>query len=149
MSTNDSKACSLDFTLPALTLPIDSEGFVQSFDGVELFLTSSDVETNNKEDSKETNNGKKDLLEPLSAFFDTYGFCVIRNVFSKEDCTATRDAMWTILESSMKSKKSGKKKTVNKMDQMINEKTSAAYKCMFDSVCEWDKSDEYNRWTIM
>jgi hypothetical protein len=35
-------------------------------------------------------------------FFEEYGFVVIRNVFTNEECANTRDAMWIIIEKSHK-----------------------------------------------
>lgn len=35
-------------------------------------------------------------------FFEEYGFVVIRNVFTIEECKNTRDAMWSIVEKSHK-----------------------------------------------
>ena len=38
--------------------------------------------------------------EQALEFFRLYGFVVFRNVFTAEECTKTRDAMWNILEES-------------------------------------------------
>lgn len=35
-------------------------------------------------------------------FFEEYGFVVIRNIFTNEECANTRDAMWSIIEKSHK-----------------------------------------------
>ena len=37
-------------------------------------------------------------LESAKAFFDEYGFVVWREIYSSEECQASRDAMWQILE---------------------------------------------------
>lgn len=35
-------------------------------------------------------------------FFEDYGFVVVRNVFTNEECHNTRDAMWGIIENNHK-----------------------------------------------
>jgi hypothetical protein len=35
-------------------------------------------------------------------FFEEYGFVVIRNVFTNDECENTKDAMWSIIEKSHK-----------------------------------------------
>ncbi len=48
-------------------------------------------------------------------FFDEYGFVVLRNVFPKEDCQKTRNAMWEILESGNPQLKRDDYKTWNQL----------------------------------
>lgn len=48
-------------------------------------------------------------------FFDEYGFVVLRNVFTKEDCQKTRNAMWEILESGNPQLKRDDYKTWNQL----------------------------------
>ena len=62
-----------------LTVPRDAEGFVQSFD---------------------INNNEQSEIEKARAFFDEYGFVVFSNVYTPEECAATIDDIWNVIESS-------------------------------------------------
>ena len=37
-------------------------------------------------------------LEDAIQFFEEYGFVVFRNIFTDEQCSETREAMWRIIE---------------------------------------------------
>lgn len=41
-------------------------------------------------------------MTALTAFFHEYGFVVVRDMFSKDECATTRDAMWSVVETSNK-----------------------------------------------
>ena len=38
-------------------------------------------------------------LTPAKSFFNTYGFCVLSDVFDETECEETRQAMWAVVES--------------------------------------------------
>ena len=78
-----------EFCLPEIELPVDSEGFTQSFDAHSIFGRE--------------NSSDETTLTSLSTFFAAYGFVVMRGVFSAEECEATRSAMWDILEAQVNS----------------------------------------------
>jgi hypothetical protein len=66
-------------TFQPLTVPRDADGFVQSFD---------------------INNNEQTEIEKARAFFDQYGFVVFSNVYTPEECAATIDDIWNVIESS-------------------------------------------------
>lgn len=59
-------------------VPRDAEGYVQSFD---------------------INNDEQSEIEKARAFFDQYGFVVFSNVYTPEQCAATIDDIWNVIES--------------------------------------------------
>lgn len=59
------------FCPPKYEVPIDGEGYIQAF---------------SVEESKEINE-----------FFEKFGFVVVRDVLTKEECDATIDDMWNFL----------------------------------------------------
>lgn len=61
-----------------LTVPRDAEGYVQSFD------------INNQDETE---------IEKARAFFDQYGFIVFANVYTPEECEATINDIWNVVES--------------------------------------------------
>lgn len=71
-------------TLPKLaTLPCDPENpqYARSFDarGLQLLESPSRHE--------------------MKRFFDQYGYVIVSNLYSSEECSASRDAMWQVVES--------------------------------------------------
>lgn len=64
------------------TLPLLTELPCQSADGPYTFAFRPDPE----------------CYEDMVSFFREYGFVVVKNIFSKEECEATRSAMWDVLE---------------------------------------------------
>ena len=64
------------------TLPIDADGYVHTFNAQELYKTDD----NNY------------IQSEFKQFFENYGFAIISEVFTVEECASTRDAMWQILE---------------------------------------------------
>jgi hypothetical protein len=65
-------------TFQPLVIPRDSEGYVKSF-----ILSSNDCPE----------------AEEARAFFEQYGFVVITNVFTPEQCAETISDIWNVIES--------------------------------------------------
>ena len=61
-----------------LVIPRDADGYVQSFD---------------------INNQYQDKINEARAFFDQYGFVVFSNVYTPDQCTATINDIWDVIES--------------------------------------------------
>ena len=79
LNLSDSIACSGN----PLKYAVIEEGYTVAFDCSSLHTGVEDSSS---------------LYEEMMSFYNAYGFVVCKGLYNSEECEATRDAMWSILE---------------------------------------------------